>query len=235
MGPAVQRVVSDGYAYVAVTAQTAGMADLKAWDPVRYGTLGDSNDGQSYDIFTQTAEVIKADSATLLGGLTPKVIADGDSQSAFRLDTYVNAIQPLTHAFTAFLGVGRAVVAAPIGNGLVALARCPALIRTNNTAPFIQLNTQGDVLELQSGLARQPDNSDLRTWEVAGAAHIDAHEGPTRPRRSPVSSRPPRFQCAWRASRSRGPVRRWTASTSPTTCRSSRSRMPPSRPCRTGS
>ncbi len=173
-----QELINDGYAYVGVTAQTAGMSDLATWDPARYGALGDSNDGQSYDIFTQAAEVVKADSATLLGGLTPKVeIGTGDSQSAFRIDTYVNAIQPLTHAFTAFLGVGRAVVAAPIGNGLVALSPLPALIRTNNTAPFIQLNTQGDVLELQSGLARQPDNSDLRTWEVAGAAHIDAHEG----------------------------------------------------------
>ncbi len=171
-------LISNGFAYVGVTAQTAGMSDLAVWDPARYGALGDSNDGQSYDIFTQAAEVVKADSATMLGGLTPKVeIGTGDSQSAFRIDTYVNAIQPLTHAFNAFLGVGRAVAAAPIGNGLISLTPWPALIRTNNTAPFIELNTQGDVLELQSGLARQADNSDLRTWEVAGAAHIDAHEG----------------------------------------------------------
>ena len=161
-----------------MTAQTSGMSDLATWDPARYGSLGDSNDGQSYDIFTQAAQVVKADSATMLGGLTPKVeIGTGDSQSAFRIDTYVNAIQPITHAFNAFLGVGRAVVAAPIGSGLISLTPYPALIRTNNTAPFIELNTQGDVLELQSGLARQADNSDLRTWEVAGAAHIDAHEG----------------------------------------------------------
>ncbi len=171
-------LISNGYAYVGVTAQTAGMSDLATWDPARYGSLGDSNDGQSYDIFTQAAEVVKADSATMLGGLTVKVeIGTGDSQSAFRIDTYVNAIQPLTHAFTAFLGVGRAVTAAPIGNGLISLSPLPALIRTNNTAPFIQLNTQGDVLELDSGAARQADNTDMRTWEVAGAAHIDAHEG----------------------------------------------------------
>jgi hypothetical protein len=173
-----QELINNGFAYVGVTAQESGMSDLATWDPVRYAGLGDSSDAESYDIFTQAAEVVKADSATLLGGLTPKVeIGTGDSQSAFRVDTYVNAIQPLTHAFNAFLAVGRAVVAAPIGNGLISLSPYPALIRTNNTAPFIELNTQGDVLELQSGLARQPDNADLRTWEVAGAAHIDAHEG----------------------------------------------------------
>jgi hypothetical protein len=170
-------LLSDGYAYVAVTAQTAGMDDLKAWDPVRYGTLGDSNDGQSYDIFTQTAEVIRSDNSILLGGLTPsKVIAFGDSQSTWRLDTYVNAIQPLTHAYDGFLGVSRSAFAAPIGSGLTSLSPFPALIRTDNTAPFMQLNTQTDVVVLDAAAARQPDNSYLRTWEVAGAVHIDEDE-----------------------------------------------------------
>jgi Alpha/beta hydrolase domain len=170
-------LISKGYAYVGVTAQRPGMKDLAAWDPKRYGKLGDSNDGQSYEIFTQAAEAIKADSATLLGGLTPKeLIGTGDSQSAFRVDTYVNAIQPLKHAFNGFLAVGRSAVAAPIGEGLIAASPFPALIRTDNTAPFIQLNTQGDIEELDAAAARQPDNNDLRTWELAGASHIDAHE-----------------------------------------------------------
>ena len=163
------QLISKGYAYVGVTAQSPGMKDLATWDPARYGTLGDSNDGESYDIFTQAAEAVKADSATLLGGLTPKeLIGTGDSQSAFRVDTYVNAIQPLTHAFNGFLAVGRGATAAPIGEGLVATSPFPALIRTDNTAPFIQLNTQGDIEELDAAAARQPDNNDLRTWEAPG-------------------------------------------------------------------
>ncbi len=170
-------LTDQGYAYVGVTAQTAGMNDLKTWDPQRYGSLGDSNDGQSYDIFTQAAAVARADSALVLGGLTPrKLIGTGDSQSAFRVDTYVNAVQPLTHAFDGFLAVGRGALAAPIGTGLVAATPFPALIRTDNTTPFIQLNTEGDIVELDAGAARQPDNNDLRTWELAGASHIDAHE-----------------------------------------------------------
>jgi hypothetical protein len=170
-------LIKKGYAYVGVTAQRPGMKDLAAWDPARYGKLGDSNDGESYEIFTQAANVIRADSATLLGGLTPKqLIGTGDSQSAFRLDTYVNAIQPLTHAFNGFLAVGRGATAAPIGEGLVSASPFPALIRTDNTTPFIQLNTQGDIEELDAAAARQPDNNYLRTWELAGASHIDAHE-----------------------------------------------------------
>jgi hypothetical protein len=171
------QLINKGYAYVGVTAQRPGMVDLATWDPTRYGKLGDSNDGQSYEIFTQAAEAIKADNNTLLGGLTPKeLIGTGDSQSAFRVDTYVNAIQPLKHAFNGFLGVGRAVTAAPIGEGLISASPFPALIRTDNTAPFIELNTQGDIEELDAGIARQADNSDLRTWEVTGASHIDIHE-----------------------------------------------------------
>ena len=171
------QLINKGYAYVGVTAQRPGMKDLATWDPKRYGTLGDSNDGESYEIFTQAAEAVKADSATLLGGLAPKeLIGTGDSQSAFRVDTYVNAIQPLKHAFNGFLAVGRAAVAAPIGEGLVAASPFPALIRTDDTAPFIELNTQGDIEELDAAAARQPDNNYLRTWELAGASHIDAHE-----------------------------------------------------------
>jgi hypothetical protein len=171
-------VLSQGYAYVGVTAQTPGMKELKAWDPVRYGALGDGNDGQSYDIFSQAAAAVRADSASLLGGLHPKtVIGAGDSQSAFRVDTYVNAIQPISHAFNGFIAIGRSVFAAPIGSGLLSFYPAPAFVRTDNNTPFIQINTEGDIEELGAALVRQPDNSYLRTWELPGAAHIDLHEG----------------------------------------------------------
>lgn len=75
-----RQVLSQGYAYVGVTAQTPGMNELRAWDPGRYGALGDSGDGQSYDIFSQAAQAVRAEGATLLGGLSPRqVIGAGDS------------------------------------------------------------------------------------------------------------------------------------------------------------
>ena len=229
-------LISKGYAYVGVTAQRPGMKDLATWDPARYGTLGDSNDGQSYEIFTQAANAVKANSATLLGGLTPKeLIGTGDSQSAFRIDTYVNAIQPLTHAFNGFLGVGRAVTAAPIGEGLVSTSPFPALIRTDNTAPFIQLNTQGDIEELDAAAAGSPTT----TTCAHGRSPAPRTSTPTRrrmrPRRSLSRTRlsqPPHVHSA-RPSRAR--ARRLTVTTSPTTCPCSRSRMPRWRAFRTGS
>lgn len=173
-----REVLSAGYAYVGVSAQTGSMVEDKTWDPERYGALGDSSDGQSYDIFSQAAQVARADAGHLLGGLHPStVIGMGDSQSAFRLVTYVNAIQPRSHAFNGFIAIGRSALAAPITNGLVASSPFPAFIRTGNTTPFIQLNTEGDIEELGAAYSRQPGNSDLRTWELAGASHIDLHEG----------------------------------------------------------
>jgi hypothetical protein len=172
-----EQALADGYAYVGVTAQKPGMRQLRTLDPQRYGSLGDSTDGQSYDIFTQAAQVVKANSATLLGGLTPKkLVGSGDSQSAFRVVTYVNAIQPVKHAFDGFLAIGRSGAAAPIGDGLISATPYPVRIRTDNTAKFIQLNTEGDILELGAGASRQADNGALRTWELPGAAHIDSHE-----------------------------------------------------------
>src|SRR5215470_5790512 len=173
-----REALSKGYAYVGVSAQTGSMVEDKTWDPQRYGSLGDTNDGQSYDIFSQAAEVARADAGNLLGGLHPTtVIGSGDSQSAFRVATYYNAIQPLSHAFDGFLNIGRGVLAAPIGAGLVAFSPFPALIRTDSTTPYLQIETEGDIEELGFAFARQPDTAHLRTWELAGAAHIDLHEG----------------------------------------------------------
>ncbi|MGO9028909.1 MAG: alpha/beta hydrolase domain-containing protein [Acidimicrobiales bacterium] len=170
-------LLTNGYAYMLVTPQNAGMSELKAWDSVRYGALGDTNDGQSYDIYTEAAEAARYETGVLFPGLTVKnVIGVGDSLSAFRVDTYVNAFQPLFHAFNAFMAAGRSALTAPLtGNGIFGTT-FPVDIRTDNTAPFIQVNSQGDILELDAAAARQPDNTDLRTWEVAGAAHIDIHE-----------------------------------------------------------
>src|SRR5262249_55229925 len=169
--------LNQGYAYVGVTAQATGVNDLKNWDPARYGSLSASSDGQAYDILSQAAQTVAANYSTVLGGLKPgELIGSGDSQSAFRVDTYLNAFQPLSKAYNGFFAVGRYAGASPLAGGIIPTPPTPVDIRTDTTAPSIQLNTEGDVEELDSYLARQPDNNALRTWEVAGASHIDEHE-----------------------------------------------------------
>ena len=73
-------------------------------DPARYGTLAHPGDSYSYDIFSQAGQAIRHNSAQILGGLTPKkLLAAGESQSAGRMVTYIDAVQPLAHVYDGFL------------------------------------------------------------------------------------------------------------------------------------
>src|SRR5215472_6502562 len=108
-------LIRDGFAWVGISAQAAGVAADKAADPVRYAALSHPGDSYSYDIFTQAGQAVRADAATILGGLRPSaVLAEGESQSAFRLTTYINAIQSLAREYNGFLVHSRGGGSAPL-------------------------------------------------------------------------------------------------------------------------
>ena len=108
-------LLRDGFIWVGVSAQYIGINGsptlpgfaLKGWDPVRYGSLLHPGDNYSWDIFSQAAQAIRhpvgvnplGSSAYVITGM----IADGESQSAGRMTTYVDAIQPLAGLFDGFL------------------------------------------------------------------------------------------------------------------------------------
>jgi hypothetical protein len=104
------QVLSVGDAYVAVTAQQAGVCgteltgepvagvapactptSLKGLDPVRYAPLFHPGDQYAYDIFSQAMQAIRYPKGiSPLGSLKVRdVIAIGDSQSAWELDNYI--------------------------------------------------------------------------------------------------------------------------------------------------
>ena len=57
-------------------------------DPARYGSLDHPGHTLSYSIFEQAGKAIRAEGPRLLCGFAPKrIIALGESQSAFRLGT----------------------------------------------------------------------------------------------------------------------------------------------------
>ena len=177
-----------GAVWVGVSAQIVGIEGspsgglplplyLKAVDPERYGTLLHPGDSFSYDIFSQVAQAIRnPEGIDPLDGLTPqKLIAYGESQSAGRLVTYVNALHPLYNAFDGYMVHSR-------GDGSSALAQAPqtaiptpgaARIRTDLNVPVMTFETETDVLLLGYAAARQPDTDLIRTWEVPGTAHGD--------------------------------------------------------------
>src|SRR5262249_19053444 len=107
-------LIREGFAWVGVSAQQLGVEggfsplgldlSLKSQNPQRYGSLMHPGDSFSYDIFSQVAAAVRGAADTTLGGLRAKrVIAAGESQSAFRMVTYINAVQPLAKAYDGFL------------------------------------------------------------------------------------------------------------------------------------
>ena len=175
-------ILRDGYAWVGVGAQAAGVNSpqgLKAWDPVRYGTLAHPGDRFSYDIFSQAARAIRHPQAIDPVGLTARaVMATGRSQSAFRLVTYINAIHPHADLYEAFLVHSRGANAAGLrSEGLAADAPAPippgAHIRSDTKAPVLDVQAEGDMTALRSHLTRQPVTPTYRRWEIAGAAHTE--------------------------------------------------------------
>jgi hypothetical protein len=88
---------------------------LQAVNPARYGTLRHPGDTFSYDVFSQAGEAIRQSADLLLGGLGPKhVLAVGESQSAYRLVTYINAVHPQAKVYDGFLVHSRSGDTAPL-------------------------------------------------------------------------------------------------------------------------
>lgn len=182
-------LIREGYAWVGVTAQRVGVEggtsaivphlDLKHYDPERYGTLVHPGDSYSYDIYRQAGAAVRDDAAELLGGLEPKhVLAAGESQSAFRMTTYIDAIEPLSKGvYDGYFVYSRGDDGAALSQAPQAemTAPSPTLIRTDLTVPVMTFTTETDLITLGYLSARQPDTRRLRNWEVAGTAHADSY------------------------------------------------------------
>jgi hypothetical protein len=195
-----EEIVRSGDTWVGVSAQRIGVEGgpvltkvenvpgsenqgkgLKAIDPARYGTLEHPGDGYSFDIFTQVARAVR-NGAGLNGAKPERLIAGGESQSAFALVTYFNGVQPLTQAFDGFFVHSRGAIGLPLvapgkyADIAGAINGTPTIFRTDQRAPIMDIQTETDVASiLNSYAARQPDDAHFRLWEVAGTAHADAH------------------------------------------------------------
>jgi len=163
-GQSWEEFVREGYAYVGVSAQQVGIDRLRTFDPVRYPDVATPGDAASYDIFSQAGR--QAERLTK----ARRLIAAGHSQSAGRLVTYANAVQPRDRVFDGFLIHGRFSGAAPLGN---TPAPATSNIRDDLGVPTLQVQSETDTLGYAA--RRQPDTAKLRTWEVAGTAHGDAY------------------------------------------------------------
>src|SRR5262249_1997534 len=99
------------------------------------------------------------------------------SQSAFRLVTYVNGIDPLVQVYDGFLIHSRSAGGSALSEApqpAIPLPR-PTLIRTDVRVPVLTFQTESDVTILGYASDRQPDSDHFRLWEVPGTAHADIY------------------------------------------------------------
>ncbi len=184
-------LIREGYVWIGVSAQFVGIYGregslipfhLKGVNPERYEALEHPGDSFSYDMFSQVAQAVRnPGEVDLLNGLqVERVIAAGESQSAFYMTTYVNALHPLYNAFDAYIIHSRGATAGPLAQEPQETieAADAQLIRTDLNVPVLTFQTETDVVlndVLDSVLIRQDDTDLLRLWEVAGTAHADRY------------------------------------------------------------
>ncbi len=170
-------MIREGAAYVGVTAQQVGVNAAVALEPSRYGPSGAGlvhpGDSYSYDIFSQAGQAVRDSALALLGGLVPQdVIAMGESQSASRMVTYIDAVHPLVHVYDGFMVHSRGTTGSPLRNnppGTITVPG-PTLIRSDLDVPVFVVQTETD-----TRATRQPDTPVFRQWEIAGTAHADLY------------------------------------------------------------
>ena len=177
----------EGYVWVGVSAQSVGVEggggafdiSLKVVDAERYGILNHPGDSYSYDIFSQAAQaVMRPQGLDPLEGLVlERMIAAGQSQSAFRLVSYVNGVSPLIDLFDGFLLMARGGGSANISQSPLEDVPTPeaVFIRTDQATPVITLQSETDIFQLNSVASRQEDSDYFRLWEVVATAHSDIY------------------------------------------------------------
>jgi hypothetical protein len=176
-------VLREGYAWVGVSAQRVGVEKLVAWNPLRYGPLSvaapldDPRDKTAldpanasigaaggdvlcWDIYSQLAQIIKSSPEFVLGASSiDRIIAAGESQSAFRLSRYFNCIQPIHRAYDGFLLYDRGG---------------PHPLRDDVSAKVVSVGT--DFLADYAGGSPKQDGDNQRWWELAGSSHVSLDE-----------------------------------------------------------
>jgi hypothetical protein len=182
-------IFREGHVWVGVSAQIAGIEGregggvgnlyLKAVDPVRYEPLSHPGDSFSYEMFAQVAQALRnpVDTAPLQELVPERMIAVGESQSAGRLVTWVNALAPLYGLFDGYIIHSRGGGAPPLSQSPQEVVDTPDIVnvRDDLNQPTLMYQTESDLLVLNSLPSNQPDSRMFRLWEVAGTAHADVY------------------------------------------------------------
>ena len=154
-----EMLLREGYAYVHVSVQEAGIccAPLltpKMWDPVRYEALSHPGDEYANDMLSQIARAVRAPNGVdpFAGLKVKRVLAVGQSQSASKLYDYVTEIQPSAGVIDGFL---------IHGGGSKTFDKPPPV-------PVLQLFSDAEASPEEPNTTKN-----YRLWEIAGTSHSD--------------------------------------------------------------
>ena len=154
-----EMLMREGFAYVHVSAQAAGVCCTpltpKVWDPVRYEALDHPGDEFAFDIFTQIAAAMDAQPGV------DRVLAAGQSQSANQLSRYISQWLP---AHPEAIGVI---------DGFLVHGNVPGSKAFADDAPVPVLHLLSDYEAVDDGIDPATVDAEYRLWEIAGAAHAD--------------------------------------------------------------
>lgn len=178
----------EGHVWIGVSAQRIGIEGspnaqfslgLKQVNPQRYAPLSHPGDSFSYEIYSQIAQAVRnpVDLDPLEGLVAEQVIAIGESQSAGRLVTYVNAFAPRYRVFDGYLIHSRGGGGPPLSQEPQAEVAAPEIlhVRDDLEQPILMFQTESDPILLNALPSNQPDSAMFRLWEVAGTAHADVY------------------------------------------------------------
>jgi hypothetical protein len=169
--------VDGGHAILGQSGAASG--GLVSEEPARYGSLHHPGDQYALDIYAQIGKALSVPEPSALGGLRPKhVLAVGESQSAFYLTTFADALQTRTNIFDGIFIHSRGGGGASLAGTAITTKEGPTnlRIRTDLRVPVFMFETQTDLIALGYAPAQQPNTNRIRTWEVAGTSHADAYE-----------------------------------------------------------
>ena len=192
--------IREGMAWVGVSAQQVGVQggttilrtpSARGPHHARSGALRarcvHPGDSFSYDIFTQaglalrpalTAPARPAAGTRPLGDLVvERLIAIGESQSAFRLTTYINAVDPIARVYDAYLvHAARRRQRGALGDSTTGAAGAHAdVVPERPPRPGALRRVRDRPAHARLSAARQPDSERFRLWEMAGTAHADVY------------------------------------------------------------
>jgi hypothetical protein len=155
-----------------------GSGGLVTDEPARYGSLHHPGDQYALDMYAQIGQALRVPHQKALGGLKPKhILAVGESQSAFYLTTFADAMQPLTNTYDGIFIHSRGGSGASLAGTSITSSSGPdnLRIRTDLKVPVFMSETQTDLIQLGYAPAQQPNTDKIRTWEIAGTSHADAY------------------------------------------------------------